>query len=63
VAGTGALAHFFGNEVAQGFFHTFSGWVVFVVAFFLLFSLDVGLRALPDGTNVAATGKSTWQRV
>ena len=36
VAGTGALAHFVGAETAMGFYHTFSGWLVFVVAFGLL---------------------------
>ena len=33
---TGLLAHIFGEEVAQGFFHSFSGWLVFVAAFVLL---------------------------
>ena len=37
VAGTGIAAHYVGPEAAQGFFHTFSGWLVFVVAFLLLF--------------------------
>jgi exosortase len=37
VAGTGVLAHFFGEGVAQGFFHTFSGWLLFATAFILLF--------------------------
>jgi exosortase len=36
VTGTGLLAHVFGEEVAQGFFHSFSGWLVFVAAFVLL---------------------------
>jgi len=37
VSGTGVLAHYYGTEVADGFFHSFSGWVVYVVAFLLLF--------------------------
>jgi exosortase len=36
VAGTGILAHHFGMQVAEGFFHTFSGWVVYVLAFVLM---------------------------
>lgn len=36
VAGTGVLAHYYGREAAEGFFHTFSGWLVFVVAFLML---------------------------
>lgn len=38
VSGTGVLSHFYGTEVADGFFHTFSGWVVYIVAFVLLFA-------------------------
>jgi EpsI family protein len=36
VAGTGIAAHFIGPAAAEGFFHTFSGWLVFVVAGVLL---------------------------
>jgi exosortase len=36
VAGTGIAAHYIGPEAAQGFFHEFSGWVVFLVAFALI---------------------------
>jgi exosortase len=39
VAGTGFAAHFYGAEAAQGFFHEFSGWIVFVVALLLLFGV------------------------
>jgi exosortase A len=37
VTGTGILAHHYGSQVAQGFFHGFSGWILFVVAFVCLF--------------------------
>jgi exosortase/archaeosortase family protein len=37
VSGTGVLSHYYGTEVADGFFHSFSGWVVYVIAFLLLF--------------------------
>jgi exosortase len=33
VAGTGLAASWIGPQAAEGFFHTFSGWIVFVVAF------------------------------
>lgn len=38
VSGTGVLSRYYGTEVADGFFHSFSGWVVYVVAFLLLFA-------------------------
>ena len=34
---TGVLAHRFGPRAAEGFFHSFSGWVMFVAAMFVLF--------------------------
>lgn len=37
VSGTGILAHYYGTQVADGFFHSFSGWVIYIVAFMLLF--------------------------
>jgi exosortase len=39
VSGTGILARYYGTEIADGFFHEFSGWVVYVVAFLLLFAV------------------------
>jgi exosortase len=38
VAGTGIAAHYYGPEAAEGFFHTFSGWIVFLVAFLMVFA-------------------------
>ncbi|HEX8558573.1 MAG TPA: exosortase [Pyrinomonadaceae bacterium] len=38
VSGTGILARYYGTEVADGFFHEFSGWVIYVAAFLLLFA-------------------------
>jgi exosortase len=40
VAGTGIAAHRFGPEAAQGFFHDFSGWAVFVLAFLLMLAIQ-----------------------
>jgi exosortase len=39
VSGTGILARYYGTEVADGFFHSFSGWVVYIVAFLMLFAV------------------------
>ncbi|MBI2683451.1 MAG: exosortase [Acidobacteriales bacterium] len=36
VGGTGYLAHHYGEAVARGFFHSFSGWLVFVFALVVL---------------------------
>jgi exosortase len=38
VSGTGVLARYYGTEVADGFFHEFSGWVIYIAAFLLLFA-------------------------
>jgi exosortase len=49
VAGTGVAAHYYGPGAAEGFFHTFSGWLVFIAAFTLLFAVARALKALaPD---------------
>ncbi|HEV7475211.1 MAG TPA: exosortase [Pyrinomonadaceae bacterium] len=39
VSGTGILARYYGTQIADGFFHSFSGWVIYVVAFLMLFSV------------------------
>ena len=46
VSGTGILAHYYGVKVADGFFHSFSGWVIYIVAFLLLFAFGWGLDRL-----------------
>lgn len=42
IIGTGLLAQYWNPDKALGFFHTFEGWLVFVVAFCML----IGLHAL-----------------
>jgi exosortase len=39
VSGTGVLSHYYGTEIADGFFHSFSGWVIYIVAFLMLFAV------------------------
>jgi len=53
VTGTGVLAHYYGPQAANGFFHTFSGWLVFIVAFLLL---SVAARVLARLAPPAAAG-------
>jgi exosortase len=36
VAGTGVAAHYYGSAAAEGFFHEFSGWLVFIAAFAMM---------------------------
>jgi exosortase len=55
VAGTGIAAHRFGAEVAEGFFHEFSGWLVFVTALLLMYALQRAiLRLAPSAGRAAA---------
>jgi exosortase len=48
VAGTGVAAHYYGAAAAEGFFHTVSGWTLFVVAFVMLFGIQ---RVLGIGSS------------
>lgn len=50
VSVTGILAHSYGPSVAEGFFHGFSGYVLFLVAMALLFLLSYGLSLLGNGS-------------
>ncbi len=44
VVATGLIAQWFGIEYAQGFFHTFSSWLVFVFAFLCLLGVHRMIR-------------------
>ncbi len=46
IVGTGLLAHYWDPAKAMGFFHTFSGWLIFVMSLGLLFGLHGLLRLL-----------------
>ena len=55
VAGTGIAAHQFGAAAAEGFFHEFSGWLVFVSAFMLMLVLQrVIVRVAPAVIDMPA---------
>ncbi len=48
VSGTGVLAHYYGTRVADGFFHSFSGWVIYIVAALMLFGTGWAIDRLRD---------------
>ena len=39
IFGTGLLVQYWDPDKAEGFFHSFSGWLIFVVSLFMLFTL------------------------
>ena len=62
VSGTGVLAHYYGTAVADGFFHSFSGWAIYIVAFILLFGIGMILdrfRPAPTAGEPSIERKST----
>ena len=58
VSGTGVLAHYYGTAVADGFFHSFSGWAIYIVAFILLFGIGIIL----DRFKPAQAGEERVER-
>jgi exosortase D (VPLPA-CTERM-specific) len=66
---TGILTNYYGPGVAEGFFHDFSGWVLFMVSSCLLFLIGRILAWLPpkgskvEQTTVSCGEKSTNQAI
>ena len=46
VMGTGLLAQYWSPDKAEGFFHSFAGWVIFLLSLGMLFGLHCGIRWL-----------------
>ncbi|HEU5411254.1 MAG TPA: exosortase A [Candidatus Acidoferrales bacterium] len=46
IFGAGLLTYHFGKDMAEGFFHEFSGWVIFVAALLLMFGCHWLLRKI-----------------
>lgn len=44
IVGTGLLVQYWDPDKAEGFFHSFSGWLIFVVSLAMLFALHQSLR-------------------
>ncbi|RME48724.1 MAG: exosortase [Deltaproteobacteria bacterium] len=49
VSGTGIIAEYAGIEAAEGFFHAFSGWLIFLIATLLLVGLGRLLTFVGEG--------------
>jgi exosortase len=47
IVGTGLLVQYWDPEKADGFFHTFQGWLIFVVSLGLLYRFHQALRKVP----------------
>ena len=53
IVGTGLLVQYWDPDKAEGFFHTFSGWLIFVVSLLMLFLLHrMLLLGKPHGENL-----------
>jgi exosortase len=63
VSGTGVLAHYYGTRVADGFFHSFSGWVIYIAAAVLLFATGWALDRFARFGKPVPPGAPVWQRV
>jgi exosortase/archaeosortase family protein len=46
IIGTGLLVQYWSPDKAEGFFHVFSGWLIFVVSLSLLFLTHKVIRAV-----------------
>ena len=54
IIGTGLLVQYWDPDKAEGFFHAFSGWLIFVVSLLMLFSLHQALKFLTNRKEVSA---------
>jgi len=58
IAGTGIAAAYFGAQAADGFFHTFSGWLVFVFACAMLLAIQRNIAWLVPGNPERASAST-----
>jgi exosortase len=54
IIGTGLLVQYWDPDKAKGFFHEFSGWLIFVVSLLVLFVVHQGLKLIFRRSGVAA---------
>ena len=62
VAGTGFTSHWLGPRIAEGFFHGFSGWLVFAVAFAGLLATQRVVRRIPGLAGSSAPSVAMEQK-
>ena len=53
IVGTGLLVQYWDPEKAEGFFHAFSGWLIFVVSLLMLFALHRALNLFGESREVS----------
>jgi len=63
VSGTGVLAHYYGTEIADGFFHSFSGWAIYIVAFAMLFGIGMILDRLRPAQADQRSGEQSGKQL
>ena len=54
IVGTGVLVQYWDPQKAEGFFHEFSGWLIFVVSLFMLYLLHRVLTLFRRSEEVPA---------
>lgn len=62
IALTGILSEIWGTKAAEGFFHDFSGWFIFMISFGLLLVEMQLLRALPSRPGTPDTQEESGDR-
>lgn len=54
IVGTGLIVQYWDPDKAEGFFHIFSGWLVFVVSLLMLFALHRGFKFFEGNSERAS---------
>jgi exosortase D (VPLPA-CTERM-specific) len=60
---TGILSHYYGSKVAEGFFHDFEGWLIFMVAFAFLFGFGKILSYFPDSPDKSDVPETEYKEI
>jgi exosortase len=62
VSGTGVLAHYYGTSIADGFFHSFSGWAIYIAAALLMFAVGWVLERFEPKTSKESRKQRSSER-